>query len=88
MQNGDPELLKSFHSDIKNGHPLNSHLDILQTTSSSKPYDLISSNLIGLVRPNRDLEMHLSFHSDTKDGHALNFLLKIFKQLLPTYIFS
>ena len=28
--NGDPELLKSFHSDIKDGHPLNSHLDILQ----------------------------------------------------------
>ena len=38
----------------------------------------MSWNLIGLVRPNRDLEMLLSFHSDTKDGHALNSLLGLF----------
>ena len=72
-------MLKSFHSDIKDVHPLNSHIDILQTTSSSKPYVQMSRNLIGLVRPNRDLEMLLSFHSDTKDGHALNNLLGIFQ---------
>ena len=36
----------------------------------------------------KDSDMLLSFHSDTKDGHALNSLLGIFKQLLPTHIFS
>ena len=79
MQNGDPALLKSFHSDIKDGHPLNNHLDILQKTPSAKPYVLMSRNLIGCFRPNRDLEMLLSFHSDTKDRHALNSLLGIFQ---------
>ena len=43
-QNGDPDLLKLFHSDIKHGHALNSHLWILQTISSSKPYVLLSRN--------------------------------------------
>ena len=44
----------------------------------------MSRNLIGWVRPKRDLEMLLSFHSDTKDSLALNSLLGIFKQLLQT----
>ena len=77
-QNGDLALLKSLPSDIKDGHPLNSRLDILHKTPSSKPYVIMSRNLIGLVRQNRDLEMLLSFHSDTKDGHALNSLLGLF----------
>ena len=33
-QNGDSGKLKSFFSHIKNGHVLNRHLEILQTTSS------------------------------------------------------
>ena len=77
-ENGDPALLKSLPSDIKDGHPLSSHLDILQKTPSSKWYVLMSRNLIVLVRPNRDLEMLLSFYSDTKVGHALNSLLGLF----------
>ena len=67
----DPELLKSFRSDIKDSQQQNCHLKILQTTSSSKPYVLMSRTLIGWVRSKRDLETLLSFHSDTKDGHAL-----------------
>ena len=43
----DPEFLKSFHSDIKDSHQLNSHLEILQTTSSSKPHVLMNRNLTG-----------------------------------------
>ena len=70
---------QSFHSDIKDGHPLNNHLYILQKTPSSKPYVLMSRNLTGCFRPNRDLEMLLSFHSDINDGHALNSLLGIFQ---------
>ena len=47
-QNGDPELLKSFHSDMEDGHQLNSYLEILQTSSSSKQTPvLMSRNLIG-----------------------------------------
>ena len=78
-QKGDPTLLKSFHSDIKDGHPLNNHLYILQKTPSSKLYVLMSRNLTGCFRPNRDLEMLLSFHPDTKDGHALNSFFWIFQ---------
>ena len=66
-RNGDPEWLKSFHSDIEDGHQLNSYLEILQTTSSSKQTSVFMSR----IRPKRDLEMFLSFHLDTKDGHAL-----------------
>ena len=39
-------MLKSFHSDIKDGHPLNSHLGILQPTSSFQPSILLSRNLM------------------------------------------
>ena len=35
-RNGDPELLESFHSDMEDDHQLNSYIEILQTTSSSK----------------------------------------------------
>ena len=51
---------------------------MLQTTSSSEPYLLMSRNLIGKVRPERDLEMLLLFHS-IKAGHAINSLLGIFQ---------
>ena len=44
-QNGEPELLKSFHSDIKGGHAFNSLLGILQAVSSPKPYVLLRINL-------------------------------------------
>ena len=50
MQNVDPELLQSFHLDIKDGYPLNRHLEIRKTTSSSKPYVLMGKNFIGWVR--------------------------------------
>ena len=86
-QHWDSEQIKSFYSVIKDGHSLNSNLDILQT-GSSKPYVLMSKDLIGCIRPKRDSDMLHSFHSDTKDGHALNSLYGIFKQLLPTHIFS
>ena len=43
------EMLKSFHLDIKEGHGLNSHLEILQTTSSN-PYFLLSRKLIGVFK--------------------------------------
>ena len=45
--NGDQELLKSFHLDMVDGHPLNSHVGMLPTTSFSKPFVLMSRNLIG-----------------------------------------
>ena len=45
MQKGDTELLlKSIHSNIKDGHAKNSHLGILSTISSWKPYVLLSIN--------------------------------------------
>ena len=70
-QNGEPELLKSFHSDIKDGHALNSHLEILQT-SSSKPYVLLGKALmVGISQLSKMLK---SLLSDTNDGHALNSL--------------
>ena len=56
-----------------------SHHEILQTTSVSKPYVLMSRNLIGWIMPKRDSEMLFSFHLDTKDGHALNSLFGIFQ---------
>ena len=43
-QTGEPELVKSLHSDIKDAHALNSHLGILQAIFSSKPYVLLSRN--------------------------------------------
>ena len=43
-QTGQPDFLKSVHSDIKDGHALNSHLGFLQAISSSKPYILLSRN--------------------------------------------
>ena len=86
-QHGGSEWIKSFYSDIKDGQELNNNLDILQTTSSSKPYVLLSRNLIGCVKPKGDWEMVLSFHSNTKDGHELNSHLG-FLQLLPNHIFS
>ena len=53
-QNGEPELLKSFHSDIKDGHALNSHLGILQVISSSKPYVLLSRNQANMEAQNKE----------------------------------
>ena len=71
-------MLKSFRSDIKDGHQLNSYLEILQTTSSSKtnicPHE---QKLDWMNQANRDLEMYLSFHLDTKDGYALYSLYGI-----------
>ena len=65
------QMLKSLHSDTKDGHALNSHLEILQTTSS-RPYFLLSKNLmVGISQISRMLK---SLHSDTNDGHALNSL--------------
>ena len=79
----------SFDLDIKCGQELNSNLYILQTTSSSLTYVLISRNLIGYVRPKRDSEMLLPVHSDTKDGHALNSLCGIFQTISSNiYIYS
>ena len=53
-QNGEPELLKSFHSDIKDGHALNSHLGILQVISSSKPYGLLSRKQANMEAQNKE----------------------------------
>ena len=53
-QNGEPELLKSFHSDIKDGHALKSHLGILQAISSSKPYVLLSRNQANMEAQNKE----------------------------------
>ena len=55
----------------KNGHALNSHLEILQTTSS-KPYVLLGKAL--MVGISQLSQMLKSLHSDTNDGHALNSL--------------
>ena len=55
-QNGDPDMLKSFHSDIKDGHPLNSHLRILQPTSF-KRFILLSRNLMEGFRQHGDSEI-------------------------------
>ena len=81
------KMNKSFYSDIKDGQELNNNLDILQTTSSSKPYVLLSRNLIGCVKPKGDSEMVLSFHSTTKDGPELNSHLGFLQHLL-NHIFS
>ena len=78
---------KLFYSDIKDGQELNNNIDNLQTTSSSKPYVLMSRNLIGCVKPKGDSQMILSFHSNTKDGHELNSYLRIIHHL-PNHIFS
>ena len=64
---------------MKDGHLLNSHVEMRQTTSFSKPYVLMSRNLIGYVMPKRNLEMLLLFHSDVKGGLALNSLLGFFR---------
>ena len=45
LQNGDSEIAKSPHSLIKDDHVLNSHIGILQQTSPSKPYILLSKHL-------------------------------------------
>ena len=63
----------------QDGQELNSNLYICQTTSSSKPYVLMSRNLIGWFRPKRYSYMLLSFHLDAEDDHALNSLLGIFQ---------
>ena len=47
-----PEMLKSFHFDVKEGPALNSHLGILQTSSSSKPCVLLSRNTMRGTRQN------------------------------------
>ena len=53
---------------IKNGHALNSHLEILQTTSS-EPYVLLGKALmVGISQLSKMLK---SLLSDTNDGHAL-----------------
>ena len=53
-QNGEPELLKSFHSDIKDGRALYSHLGILQAISSSKPYVFLSRNQANMEVQNKE----------------------------------
>ena len=64
-------IAKSSHSLIKNVHALNSHLEILQTTSF-KPFVLLGKALmVGISRFSQKLK---SLHSDTNDGHALNSL--------------
>ena len=64
-------IAKSSHSLIKNGHALNSHLGILQTTSS-EPYVLLGKTL--MVGISQLSQMLKSLHSDTNDGHAINSL--------------
>ena len=64
---------------MKDGHPLLSHVEMRQTTSYSKPYVLMSRNLIGKVWPKRNLEMLLLFRADIKGGLAVNSLLGIFQ---------
>ena len=60
-QNGEPELLKSFHSDIKDSHSLNSHLGILQTVSSSNPYVFLSiKKATWRLRINKNLFIKIS----------------------------
>ena len=87
--NGDPELLKSFHSDMEDGHQLNSYLEILQTSSSSKQTPVfMSRNLIGWIRPKRDLEMCLIFHLDTKDGHVYFFSLHGLLQTTSSKVYA
>ena len=61
----------SFQSDAKNGHALNSHLGIFQTTSSNL-YILLSRNLMEGIMQHGDLEYVKSFHSEIKDGQELN----------------
>ena len=53
-QNVEPELLKSLHSDIKDGHVFNSHIEILQAISSSKPYVLLSRNQANMEAQNKE----------------------------------
>ena len=48
---------KSSHSHIKDDHALNNHLGILQPTSSSKPYFLLSRNLMEGFREHGDSEI-------------------------------
>ena len=64
-------IAKSSHSLIKNCHALNSHIEILQTTSP-KPYVLLGKDLMVGIR--QLSQMFKSFHSDTNDGRALNSL--------------
>ena len=77
MQTGDSEKLKSVHLGIKDGHAINSHLEILQTSSSFKPYVFLSRNYMGSSRTHGDSELHTSFHSDIKDGQALSSHLEM-----------
>ena len=55
----------------QNGHALNSHLEILQTTSS-KPY--VSWGKALMVGISQLSQMLKSFNSDTNNGHAFNSL--------------
>ena len=65
------KMLKSLLSDTNDGHALNSHLGILQTTSS-EPYILLDKALmVGISQLSKMLK---SLLSDTNDGHALNSL--------------
>ena len=72
-QNRDPELLKSFHSDIKDGLALNSHLGILQIMYSSKSH--MSS--WAETRQHGGSEWIMSFYLDIKYGQELNSNLYI-----------
>ena len=71
------KLLKSAHALIKDGHALNSYLGILQPISSSKPYILLSRNLMEGFLQHEDSEIAKSSHSHIQDSHALNSHLGI-----------
>ena len=64
---------------MKDGHPLNSHVELRQTTSFFQticPHEQ-KFNWIGQAKIN--LEMLLLFHSDIKGGLAVNSLLGSFQ---------
>ena len=56
-QNTYSEHLKSPYSHIKDDHALNSHLGILQPTSTFKPYILLSRNLMAGFLQHGDSEI-------------------------------
>ena len=62
---------------MKDCPALKSHPGILQTSLSSKPYILLSRNLMGGNRHIGYTEKLKSFHEDVKEGPALNSHLGI-----------
>ena len=64
-------IAKITYSLIKNFHALNSHIEILQTTSSKQYVLLGIALMVGISQLSQMLK---SLHSDANDSHALNSL--------------